>query len=242
MNKTILVTGAAKRIGKEIALTFAAEGWNIIIHCHSSTADAEKLAAEINTNRENQAKVVQANLDKDDHVARLIEDTKSCYGRLDAIVNNASAFYPTPIGSLTQEDWDQLIGSNLKGPLFLINGLIDLLKESKGVVINMTDMNVDRGLSKYAIYTAAKGGLLAVTKVLARELAPIIRVNAVAPGAILEPPNTSWSDEVRNRILANIPLGRLGTEKDIAGAVKFLVDSPYITGEVINVDGGRSLS
>ena len=106
----------------------------------------------------------------------------------------------------------------------------------------MTDMNVDRGLSKYAIYTAAKGGLLAVTKVLARELAPIIRVNAVAPGAILEPPNTSWSDEVRNRILANIPLGRLGTEKDIAGAVKFLVDSPYITGEVINVDGGRSLS
>lgn len=242
MNKTILVTGAAKRIGKEIALTFAAEDWNIIIHCHSSTADAEKLAAEINTNRENQAKVVQANLDKDDHVARLIKDTKSCYGRLDAIVNNASAFYPTPIGSLSQEDWDQLIGSNLKGPLFLINGLIDLLKESKGVVINMTDMNVDRGLSKYAIYTAAKGGLLAATKVLARELAPIIRVNAVAPGAILEPPNTSWSDEVRNRILANIPLGRLGTEKDIAGAVKFLVDSPYITGEVINVDGGRSLS
>lgn len=242
MNKTILVTGAAKRIGKEIALTFAAEDWNIIIHCHSSTADAEKLAAEINTNRENQAKVVQANLDKDDHVARLIKDTKSCYGRLDAIVNNASAFYPTPIGSLSQEDWDQLIGSNLKGPLFLINGLIDMLKESKGVVINMTDMNVDRGLSKYAIYTAAKGGLLAATKVLARELAPIIRVNAVAPGAILEPPNTSWSDEVRNRILANIPLGRLGTEKDIAGAVKFLVDSPYITGEVINVDGGRSLS
>lgn len=242
MNKTVLVTGAAKRIGKEIALTFAAEDWNIIIHCHSSTADAEKLAAEINTNRENQAKVVQANLDKDDHVARLIKDTKSCYGRLDAIVNNASAFYPTPIGSLSQEDWDQLIGSNLKGPLFLINGLIDMLKESKGVVINMTDMNVDRGLSKYAIYTAAKGGLLAATKVLARELAPIIRVNAVAPGAILEPPNTSWSDEVRNRILANIPLGRLGTEKDIAGAVKFLVDSPYITGEVINVDGGRSLS
>ena len=242
MNKTILVTGAAKRIGKEIALTFAAEDWNIIIHCHSSTADAEKLAAEINANREDQAKVVQANLDKDGHVAKLIEDTKNCYGRLDAIVNNASAFYPTPIGSLTQEDWDQLIGSNLKGPLFLINGLIDLLKESKGVVINMTDMNVDRGLSKYAIYTAAKGGLLAVTKVLARELAPIIRVNAVAPGAILEPPNTSWSDEVRNRILANIPLGRLGTEKDIAGAVKFLVDSPYITGEVINVDGGRSLS
>ena len=185
---------------------------------------------------------MQANLDKDDNFARLIEDTKSCYGRLDAIVNNASAFYPTPIGSLSQEDWDQLIGSNLKGPLFLINGLIDMLKESKGVVINMTDMNVDRGLSKYAIYTAAKGGLLAVTKVLARELAPIIRVNAVAPGAILEPPNTSWSDEVRNRILANIPLGRLGTEKDIAGAVKFLVDSPYITGEVINVDGGRSLS
>ena len=123
------------------------------------------------------------NLDKDDHVARLIEDTKSCYGRLDAIVNNASSFYPTPIGSLSQEDWDQLIGSNLKGPL-LINGLIDMLKESKGVVINMTDMNVDRGLSKYAIYTAAKGGLLAVTKVLARELAPIIRVNAVV---LLEP-------------------------------------------------------
>ena len=232
MKKTILVTGAAVRIGREIALTFAKDGWNIIIHCNSSTEKAEALAIEIEENFDSTAKVVQANLDKDDHVERMIDEVKTCFGSLDAIVNNASSFYPTPIGDLTLKDWDQLIGSNLKGPLFLINGLIDLLKESKGVIINMTDMNVGRGLAKFSIYTAAKGGLLAATKVLAREL---------APGAILEPPGSSWSEEVRNKILSAIPLGRLGTEKDIAGTVKFLVDSEYITGQAINVDGGRSL-
>ena len=242
MKKTILVTGAAVRIGREIALTFAKDGWNIIIHCNSSTEKAEALAKEIEENFDSTAKVVQANLDKDDHIERMIDEVKTCFGSLDAIVNNASSFYPTPVGDLTLKDWDQLIGSNLKGPLFLINGLIDLLKESKGVIINMTDMNVGRGLAKFSIYTAAKGGLLAATKVLARELAPDIRVNAVAPGAILEPPGSSWSEEVRNKILSAIPLGRLGTEKDIAGTVKFLLDSEYITGQAINVDGGRSLS
>ena len=153
MKKTILVTGAAVRIGREIALTFAKDGWNIIIHCNSSTEKAEALAKEIEENFDSSVKVVQANLDKDDHVERMIDEVKSCFGSLDAIVNNASSFYPTPVGDLTLKDWDQLIGSNLKGPLFLINGLIDLLKESKGVIINMTDMNVGRGLAKFSIYT-----------------------------------------------------------------------------------------
>ena len=149
MKKTILVTGAAVRIGREIALTFAKDGWNIIIHCNSSTEKAEALAKEIEENFDSSTRVVQANLDKDDHVEKMIDEVKGCFGSLDAIVNNASSFYPTPIGDLTLKDWDQLIGSNLKGPLFLVNGLIDLLKESKGVIINMTDMNVGRGLAKF---------------------------------------------------------------------------------------------
>ena len=239
MKKTILVTGAAVRIGREIALTFAKDGWNIIIHCNSSTEKAEALAKEIEENFDSSAKVVQANLDKDDHVERMIDEVKSCFGSLDAIVNNASSFYPTPIGELTLKDWDQLIGSNLKGPLFLINGLIDLLKESKGVIINMTDMNVGRGLAKFSIYTAAKGGLLAATKVLARELAPDIRVNAVAPGAILLPSDGSSEEQ---ELLSEIPLNRIGTERDISEAVLGLTKFSYVTGQILKIDGGRSLN
>ena len=247
MKKTILVTGAAVRIGREIALTFAKDGWNIIIHCNSSTEKAEALAKEIEENFDSTAKVVQANLDKDDHVERMIDEVKTCFGSLDAIVNNASSFYPTPIGDLTLKDWDQLIGSNLKGPLFLINGLIDLLKESKGVIINMTDMNVGRGLAKFSIYTAAKGGLLAATKVLARELAPDIRVNAVAPSMVRTDSAEEFLGEKAERGFEVISKGQIIQKTlevdDIYGTVLYLAgdQSKFVTGQTIMVDGGSVL-
>ena len=247
MKRTILVTGAAVRIGREIALTFAKDGWNIIIHCNSSTEKAEALAKEIEENFDSTAKVVQANLDKDDHVERMIDEVKTCFGSLDAIVNNASSFYPTPIGDLTLKDWDQLIGSNLKGPLFLINGLIDLLKESKGVIINMTDMNVGRGLAKFSIYTAAKGGLLAATKVLARELAPDIRVNAVAPSMVRTESAEEFLGEKAERGFEVISKGQILQKTlevdDIYGTVLYLAgdQSKFVTGQTIMVDGGSVL-
>lgn len=241
MNKTILITGAAKRIGKEIALTYSELGWNIIIHYNSSKEDAEKLATQINSKNSNTAKIVQANLDIDTEVTRLVNESKELFDTIDILVNNASAFYPTPIDDISNDDWEKLIGSNLKGPLFLIQGLKDRLKKSKGSIINITDTNLSKGVANFSIYTSAKGGLESITKGLARELAPEITVNAIAPGAMLEPPDVEWTPEHKEKVVSNIPLKRMGSEKDIAQAVKFVADAKYITGQIIKVDGGRSL-
>ena len=241
MNKTILITGAAKRIGKEIALTYSELGWNIIIHYNSSKEDAEKLATQINSKNLNTAKIVQANLDIDTEVTRLVNESKELFDTIDILVNNASAFYTTPIDDISNDDWEKLIGSNLKGPLFLIQGLKDRLKESKGSIINITDTNLSKGVANFSIYTSAKGGLESITKGLARELAPEITVNAIAPGAMLEPPDVEWTPEHKEKVVSNIPLKRMGSEKDIAQAVKFVADAKYITGQNIKVDGGRSL-
>ena len=156
-------------------------------------------------------------------------------------INNASTFYPTPIEEVSEDHWNKLIGSNLKGPLFLIQGVKEKLKKSNGQVINITDTNLSRGVANYSIYSAAKAGLEAITKGLARELAPEIKVNAIAPGAMLEPPDVTWTEEQKNKVISSIPLKRMGSEKDIAEAVKFLESSDYITGQIIKVDGGRSL-
>jgi len=172
MNKTILITGAAKRIGKEIALTYSDLGWNIIIHFNSSKDDAEKLANQINSKNPNTAKIIQANLDVDSEVTRLVDEAKGLFETIDILVNNASTFYPTPIEDISLEHWTNLVGSNLKGPLFLINGLRDKLKESNGSIINITDTNLSKGVANFSIYSAAKGGLESITKGLARELAP----------------------------------------------------------------------
>ena len=241
MNKVVLVTGAGKRIGKEIAKVFINDQWNVIIHCNNSFKEASSLSKEFNNIRDGSSCVIQANLDNEKDVARLIKEASDAYGRIDALINNASSFYATPIAKMSYEDWDKLIGSNLKGPLFLTRGLAEQLKDNEGSVINITDINIDKGMSGYSIYSAAKGGLKAVTKVLARELAPKVRVNAIAPGAILEPPDKEWSEKELISITNKIPLNRLGNEIDIANAVKFVVDSKYITGQTINVDGGRSL-
>lgn len=242
MNKTILITGAAKRIGKEIALTYCEMGWNIIIHYNSSKDDAQKLADHINSKNPETAKIVQANLDIDSEVTMLVEESKNLFDTIDILVNNASTFYPTPIDEISDEHWMKLVGSNLKGPLFLISGLKDKLKESNGSIVNITDTNLSKGVANYSIYSAAKAGLESITKGLARELAPNITVNAIAPGAMLEPPGVEWTDEQKEKVVSNIPLKRMGSEKDIAQAVKFVAGAKYMTGQTIKVDGGRSLS
>ena len=241
MNKTIFITGAAKRIGKEIALTFKELGWNIIIHYNSSKSDADNLADQINKDNPNSAKTVQGNLDVKEDVQKILNEVNDAFPSIDLLINNASTFYPTPIDEISEDHWEKLIGSNLKGPLFLIQGLKEKLKKSNGSIINITDTNLTKGVANYSIYSAAKAGLEAITKGLARELAPEIKVNAIAPGAMLEPPDVTWTEGQKNRVIESIPLKRMGSEKDIANAVKFLANSEYITGQTIKVDGGRSL-
>ena len=241
MKKTIFITGAAKRIGKEIALCFSEMGWNIIIHYNSSKNDAQVLADEINGTNPDSAITVQGNLDVKEDVEKVINEVRDAFPTIDLLINNASTFYPTPIEDISEEHWDKLVGSNLKGPLFLIKGLKDKLKESKGAVINITDTNLSKGVANYSIYSAAKAGLESITKGLARELAPDIKVNAIAPGAMLEPPDVTWTEEQKSKVISSIPLNRMGSEKDISEAVKFLAESNYITGQIIKVDGGRSL-
>jgi len=241
MSKTVFITGAAKRIGKEIALSFKELSWNIIIHYNSSKEDALNLAKEINNANKNTAITVQGNLDVKEDVNAIIKEVLDAFPSIDLLINNASTFYPTPIDDISEEHWEKLVGSNLKGPLFLIQGLKQKLKESKGSIINITDTNLSKGVANYSIYSAAKAGLESITKGLARELAPEIKVNAIAPGAMLEPPDVTWTEEQKSKVIESIPLKRMGSEKDIAEAVNFLAHSQYITGQIIKVDGGRSL-
>ena len=241
MNKRILITGAAKRIGKEMALSFFNKGWDIVIHYNSSKEEAEALAHKMNSERSNSAMLVQANLDNANEVEKLAEKILSKNGSIDALINNASTFYPTPVGTFSEENWNALMGSNLKAPLFLIQSLHKELEKNKGFIINVTDINVDKALINHSIYLAAKSGLQTITKALAKELAPYIRVNAIAPGAILEPPNTEWTPEQKNNIINAVPMKRMGTEKDIVDAAIYLSEAEYVTGQILNIDGGKSL-
>ena len=241
MNQTILITGAAKRVGKEMALSFFKKGWNIIIHYNSSIEDAQSLADEMNAQRKNSAYIIQANLDNAEDVLKLAETALSLSGRIDGLINNASTFYPTPMGSFSEEHWEALMGSNLKAPLFLTQFLCETLRKNKGFIINITDINVNKALTNHSIYLAAKSGLQTITQSLAKELAPDIRVNAIAPGAILEPPNVTWTKEEKDNIIKLIPMSRMGNEKDIADAAIYLSEAEYVTGQILNVDGGKSL-
>ena len=241
MNKRILITGAAKRIGKELALSFFNKGWDIVIHFNSSKEEAEAIAHKMNSERSNSAMLAQANLDNANEVEKLVKKILLKKGSIDALINNASTFYPTPIGTFSEENWNALMGSNLKAPLFLIQLLHKELEKNKGFIINFTDINVDRALVNHSIYLAAKSGLQTLTKSLAKELAPNIRVNAIAPGAILEPPNTEWTSEQKNNIINAVPMKRMGTEKDIVDAAIYLSEAEYVTGQILNIDGGKSL-
>jgi len=241
MNKVILITGAAKRIGKEIAKEFFAIDCNVIIHFNSSNDDAISLCDELNAIRPNSAVSIQANLDYVEDVKNLASQAMSVFGRIDGLINNASTFYPTPMGDFSEKDWDALISSNLKAPLFLVQELHNELKKQSGFVINITDINIKRPIKNHSIYLAAKSGLDSLTKSLAKDLAPEIRVNAIAPGAILEPPNKTWTDTEKNNILNAVPLKKMGSEIDVAKAAIFLAESQYITGQTLNIDGGKSL-
>jgi pteridine reductase len=241
MKKVILITGAAKRIGREIAWAFFKKEWNIIIHFNTSKADANYLASEMNEIRANSASIIQANLEQTKEVEFLAKQALKKYKRLDALINNASTFYPTPIEKFSENDWEALMGSNLKAPLFLIQALYEELRKNNGFVINVTDININRTLKNHSIYLAAKSGLNTITRALAKDLAPYIRVNAIAPGAILEPPNAQWTDDEKSKIIDTIPLGKMGTEDDIAKAAIFLAESSYVTGQTLNIDGGKSL-
>ena len=245
--KSILITGAARRVGAAIARALHAAGANVIIHCNHSRADADALAAELNQARAKSAEVVQGDLLATNALAGLIVQAHSCFGRLDGLVNNASSFYPTPIGTIDEDHWNELIGSNLKAPLWLSQAAAPYLRESGergGAIVNIVDIHVDRPLKDFVVYNAAKAGLAGLTRSLALDLGPDIRVNGVSPGAIMWPEDeAAYPAEERARIINQIPLKRIGTAEDIAGAVKFLMlDAPYVTGQILAVDGGREIA
>ncbi len=234
------ITGAAKRIGAAMACQLHSEGYRVIIHYGHSKDDALALAEKLNNQRADSAICLQANLCNSDEVSTLGRRALGIWGQIDVLVNNASSFYPTPVGEISEEDWVSLIGSNVKGPLFLSQALAPALALSNGCIINMVDMHVDRPLPKHSVYLIAKSGLASLTKSLAIDLAPHVRVNGIAPGAILWPEREMGDDE-KEKLLSSIPLGELGAPADIAKTLSFLVSAPYITGQIIYVDGGRSL-
>jgi len=237
-----LVTGAAKRIGAVIARTLHAAGANVAIHYNRSAAEADELAAELNRARAKSAFTIGADLLDIAAVERMAAQVLERTGnRLDVLVNNASNFYPTPIGTITLEQWDDLFGSNLKAPLFLSQALVPALRAAHGVIVNIVDVHSQRPLRDHPVYGPAKAGLAMLTRSLAKDLGPDVRVNGVSPGAILWP-DEGMSDALRAAIIKQTALKRAGTPEDIAAAVLFLVrDAPYVTGQIIAVDGGRSV-
>lgn len=241
-DKVALVTGAGRRVGAEIARKLHEEGARIVLHYRSSDRDAHALKTELNEIREDSAVLVQCDLLQYRKLPTLIRQAHAVWGRLDILVNNASSFYPTPIVSADEVQWDDLIGTNLKAPYFLAQAAAPMLRERQGNIINITDIHADRPLKDHSIYCIAKAGLVMMTRSLARELAPEVRVNGIAPGAVLWPEN--GIDEVtRQRITTRTALKRAGSPADIAKTVVFLVrDADYITGQIIAVDGGRMLS
>lgn len=241
MQKNVLITGAAKRVGATCARMLHEEGCNIVIHYRSSKHDAKLLNEQLNRKRPGSAKLIQADLLNDEAVKILAESAVLAWGGIDVLVNNASAFYTTPMAEVTEQQWHELLGSNLKAPFFLAKYLSRSLKERNGCIVNITDIHAERGLKSYPVYSIAKAGLATLTKILAKELAPEIRVNAVAPGAILWPEH-DLTDAEKAKILERVALQHQGSSADIAKAVSFLIrDADYVTGQVINVDGGRTL-
>jgi pteridine reductase len=239
--KTVLVTGAAKRVGRAIACELHSVGANVMVHYRHSAQEAESLVAELNTLRPASSACRPADLLDMTQLPRLVADTVAHFGRLDALVNNASSFFATPLGAIDLNAWHDLMGSNLKAPLFLTQAAAPHLRAARGAVVNITDIHAERPLAGYSLYCAAKAGLLGLTRALAIEMAPEVRVNAVAPGPILWPDDDVFDHAARTAIVAHTLLQREGHPQDIARTVRFLLeDASYVTGQVINVDGGRS--
>ena len=247
IGKTVLITGAAKRLGQAIARELHEAGANVVAHYRTEIDSATSLVGEMNAARAGSALGLRAELRDCGALSSLVEQSVAHFGRLDALVNNASSFYATPLGAISEDAWNDLIGSNFKAPLFLIQAAAPHLRRAHGAVVNITDIHAERPLAGYPLYCAAKAGLLGLTRALAIELAPEVRVNAVAPGPILWPEesnelNGSAFDEAeRARIIDHTLLKQAGSPRDIARAVRFLFnDAPYVTGQVINIDGGRT--
>ncbi len=241
MEKNVLITGAAKRIGAACARLLHDQGCNVLLHYKSSQQEAVQLCDELNLKRPDSATVVQGNLLDMKELEAVAQRVLSSWGGVDVLINNASLFYPTPISSISEAQWDDLLGSNLKAPFFLVKALSDGLGKHQGCIVNIVDIHAERGLPDHSAYCIAKAGLVAMTKILAKELAPAIRVNAVAPGAILWP-ESGLPSQGKDEILQRVPLARCGSPEDIAKAVLYLVkDADYMTGQVLTVDGGRTL-
>ena len=242
--KVVLITGGARRVGAAICRNLHAHGASIMVHYRSSAKEARALQAELNLKRADSVALIQADLLNLSMLPNLVGDTVKRFGRLDVVINNASSFFPTAVGEINDKAWDDLIGTNLKAPLFLSQAAVAQLKKNHGCIVNIVDIHAERPMKNYVVYSTAKAGLVNLTRSLARELAPEVRVNALAPGAIIWPEDEAWSDELsRQRIINSTLLKRVGDPEDIAKAVYFLIaDAPYITGQIIAVDGGRSIN
>ncbi|HDZ39135.1 MAG TPA: pteridine reductase [Marinobacter sp.] len=239
-----LITGSAHRLGARTAQLLHERGWNLVIHYRSREEQAQSLAMAMNQKRENSAIVLQADLTALANTQRLGHEAAAHWGRLDALVNNASVFYPTPTPDATEDDWATIMNTNLKAPFFLLQACLPALRKSAGSVVNLIDIYSEKPLPEHPLYCASKAGLAALTRSWAKDLAPEVRVNGVSPGAILWPEGDANVDsDYQNRILAKTPLNRTGTPDDIARTIVFLLtDAPFITGQILSVDGGRSLN
>lgn len=241
--KVVLITGGAKRVGAATCRRLHLAGANLMLHYRVSAGEARLLQAELNHQRKDSVALIQADLLDIAKLPAMVEQTVQSFGRLDALVNNASSFFQTPVGEITAAAWEDLIGTNLRAPLFLSQAAAPALKKSLGAIVNITDIHAERPLKNYVVYSVAKAGLVGLTRSLARELAPEVRVNAVAPGPILWPDDETFDELSRQRIISHTPLKREGTPEDIAKAVHFLLaEATYVTGETINVDGGRHVA
>jgi pteridine reductase len=239
--KTALVTGAARRVGATIARVLHGAGASVVLHYRSSVEDAAQLAGELNEARPGSAQVAECDLLQVSQLGALVGRAAQAWDGLDILVNNASTFYPTPLGDITEIDWDDLVGTNLKAPLFLAQAAAAALRERQGLIINLADIHGVRPLGRYPVYSVAKAGVIMLTKALARELGPLVRVNAVAPGPVLWPED-GLDPALKDKIAARTALQRAGSPLDVARACLFFAaEAPYVTGQVLAVDGGRSI-
>ena len=241
--KVALITGGARRVGAQIARTLHAHGMNLVIHYRSSSDDASALQADLERQRPKSVTLVKGDLLKVAQLPGIVDAAAAAFGRLDVLVNNASSFYPTPLGQATEAQWDDLFGTNLKAPFFLAQAAAPHLQKTQGCIVNIADIHADRPIKRYPIYCMAKAGVVMLTKSLARDLAPDVRVNAIAPGTIMWPEGEAELSEVQKQeMLRRIPMQRSGGPEDIARTVLFLIrDAGYINGQVIAVDGGRTV-
>jgi len=241
-NKTILITGAAHRIGAHMARTLHDQGANIVLHYRNSKTTAEALQNELNTLRAGSVFLVQGDLLEIQTIDHVIQQAVTLAGQLDVLINNASSFYPTPVGSVSEQQWDDLVGTNMKAPFFLSQAAAPYLKKTHGCIVNIVDIHADRPLRQYPVYSMAKAGLVMMTQALACELGPEVRVNAIAPGAIMWPDN-DMDEDTQEKIISRTFLKRKGDPHDIAKTAVFLIrEATYMSGQVLTVDGGRSLN